>query len=103
MPKQLYASIVFYNDDTQQMTVCTVNRRDVQAVIDRELTRTGGIRIPPDAPDHSTMPLTDEHGRKLGGMVMLMQAYAHPELRERLQITTETPMKWTVDPPLGSE
>ncbi|SDR21599.1 hypothetical protein SAMN05445850_3344 [Paraburkholderia tuberum] len=40
------------------------------------------------------LPVTDEDARKLGGMAILIQAIAHPELRERLKITTEQPMDW---------
>ncbi|EEA02567.1 conserved hypothetical protein [Burkholderia sp. H160] len=90
MTKPDRASIIFYDTDTQQLKMCTVSRVHVQAAIDRALA----ITIPPDAPENSPLPVTDEDARKLGGMAILIQAMAHPELRERLQITTERPMDW---------
>jgi hypothetical protein len=89
------ATIIFYDEDTQQLKMCTVFRREVQAVIDREIARTGGMTIPPDAPEHSTQLIGDEDARKLGGMAILMQAGVHAELRERVQITTAEPINWT--------
>lgn len=85
----LRASIIFYDERTQQLKMCTVLLRKVQAVINEEIARSGGMTIPSDAPENSTRPIGDEDARKLGAMVMLMQARAHVELRERLQITTE--------------
>ena len=85
------ATIVFYDADTQQLKMCTVSRSSVQSAIDRAMTLT----IPPDAPENSRERVTDEDARKLGGMAILIQAMTHPELRDRLRITTETPMNWT--------
>ncbi|MGF6368519.1 hypothetical protein OKW40_001269 [Paraburkholderia sp. RAU6.4a] len=90
MTKPDRASVIFYDADTQQLKMCTVSRVHVQAAIDRALA----ITIPPDAPENSMLPVTDEDARKLGGMAILIQAIAHPELRERLKITTEQPMDW---------
>lgn len=96
------ATIVFYDEDTQQLKLCTVFRREVQAVIDRELARSGGMTIPPDALDHSSEPIGDEDARRLGAMAILMQAGAHEELRTRLQITTAEPVQWApAKPPSG--
>lgn len=96
MPSKLpRATIIFYDEDSQQLKMCTVFRREIQVAIDREIARTGGTTIPPDAPEHSTQPIGDEDARKLGSMAILMQAFAHPELRERLQITTAEPVNWT--------
>ena len=75
--------------------MCTVLRSRVQAAIDRSTALT----IPPDVPEHSEKPLTDEDARKLGGMLMLMQGFSNPELRERLQITTDEPMDWNAPLP----
>jgi hypothetical protein len=88
-------TIICYDEDAQQLKMFTVFQREVQSVIDRENARGGGMTFPPDAEEHSTAPLTDEDARKLGGMAMLLQASAHPELRERLQITTAAPMNWS--------
>ena len=95
MDKQARATIIFYDDETEQIKLCTVFRKEVQAVIDREIARSGGMTIPPGAEAHEAQPITDEDARKLGGLAILMQAGAHPELRERLQITTAEPVDWT--------
>ncbi|NIF76560.1 hypothetical protein F3J20_03970 [Paraburkholderia sp. Cy-641] len=97
MKKPPRASIIFYDEDAQQLMICNVFRRDVQGVIDNALARTGGMRVPPDEADHSMRPLTDEDARKLGGLAILVQAGVHPELRERLQITTAEPVNWKND------
>ncbi|MCC8396893.1 hypothetical protein LJ656_30410 [Paraburkholderia sp. MMS20-SJTR3] len=101
MKKPPRASIVFYDEDAQQLMICHVFRHEVQSVIDGAIARTGGMRVPPDEPDHRTRPLTDEDARKLGGLAMLVQAGVNPELRERLQITTAEPVRWsyTESPP----
>jgi hypothetical protein len=91
MTKSDRASIIFYDADTRQLKMCTVSRSHVQSALDRALA----ITIPPDAPENSDAPVTDEDARKLGGMAILIQAMAHPELRARLKITTEAPMDWT--------
>ncbi|WP_244848606.1 hypothetical protein [Caballeronia sp. SL2Y3] len=99
MSKPPRATIVFYDEETQQLKLCTVFRREVQAVIDREMARSGGMTIPPDAPEDSSLPIGDEDARKLGAMAILMQAGVHGELRKRLRITTAEPVKWTTPQP----
>jgi hypothetical protein len=99
MSKPPRATIVFYDDETQQLRMCTVFRREVQGVIDRELARSGGMTIPPDAQEHSSQPIGDEDARKLGALAILMQAGVHDELRKRLQITTAEPVNWTPTKP----
>ena len=90
------ASILYYDEDTQQLKICTVPRSRVQAIIDNASPMT----IPPDAPEHSTSAITDEDARQLGSMAILIQAMAHLELRQRLQITTAEPMDWSpIKPP----
>ncbi|WP_321954720.1 hypothetical protein [Paraburkholderia bannensis] len=89
MSKPERASIVFYDADTQQLKMCTVLRSRVESAIEWGMART----IPPDAPENSDAPVTDEDARKLGGMAILVQAIVHPELRARVQITTEAPME----------
>ncbi|RKP50409.1 hypothetical protein D7S89_04655 [Trinickia fusca] len=103
MGKPPRATIVFYDEETEQVKMCTVFRREVQSVIDREIARSGGMTIPPDAEAHDARPLTDEDARRLGGLVILMQAGAHPELRGRLQITTAEPVSWESTRPPASE
>jgi hypothetical protein len=44
-----------------------------------------------DAPDSA---ITDEDVRRLGGMLMLMQGYSNPELRERFKFATERSINW---------
>lgn len=90
MADQATANIIFFDPDTQQLKLCSVAQSRVQSAIDRALV----LPFPLDAPEDSTAPITDEDARKLGGMLLLMQAAAHPELRDRLQITTESPMNW---------
>lgn len=85
------AFISFYDEYTGQVKFCIVPRAQVQGVIDRALT----ISVPPDAPEHSTAPLTDEDARKLGGMALLCHANKHTELRDRLEITTAAPIDWS--------
>ncbi|WP_250450118.1 hypothetical protein [Caballeronia sp. ATUFL_M2_KS44] len=94
MNGQPQASIVFYDEETKQLKFITVHRREVQAVIDREVARSGGMTIPPTAEDGSNEPLTDEDARRLGGMVMLMQAYDYPEFRARLKLTMAERVNW---------
>ncbi|AIP70963.1 hypothetical protein [Burkholderia pseudomallei] len=101
MEKPSRATIVFYDEDSEQIRMCTVLRKEVQAVIDREMARSGGMTIPPDAEPNDARPITDEDARKLGGIAILMQAGAHPKLRERLQITTAEPVTWTPIRPPG--
>lgn len=97
--KPQQASIVFYDEDTGQIKVCSVLRAKIQAVLDSAMS----ITVPPDTPDHSDQPFTDEDARQLGGMMILLQGYANPELRQRLQITTAAPMDWTPPSPTGTE
>ncbi|CAN7404364.1 hypothetical protein LJR230_002444 [Trinickia sp. LjRoot230] len=100
MEKPPRATIVFYDEDLEQIRTCTVFRKDVQAVLDREIARSGGMTIPPGAQVHDASALTDEDARQLGGLAILTQAGAHPELRARLQITTAAPVSWEpVRPP----
>lgn len=103
MTKAPRATIIFYDEDTQQIMLCNVPRKDVQSTINDAIARTGGMKVPPDEPDHSTRPLTDEDARKLGGLAILVQAGVHAELRARLQITTAQPVQWNVPPPGKAE
>ena len=94
MSKRTHASIVFYDEESQQLKLITVSRHELQAVIDKEMARSGGMTIPPTAEDGDTEPLTDEDARRLGCMVMLMQAYDYPEFRARLKVSTAEPVDW---------
>ncbi|SAL28271.1 hypothetical protein AWB74_01261 [Caballeronia arvi] len=96
--KPLRATIVFYDEDSQQVKLISVFRREVQAVIDKEVARSGGMTIPPSAEDRGAEPLTDEDARKLGCITLLMQAGVHPELRERLRLTLAEPINWNKPP-----
>ncbi|SIT45991.1 conserved hypothetical protein [Paraburkholderia piptadeniae] len=95
MTKPPRASIVFYDEETQQLKMCTVLRSRVQSTIDQAMA----VTIPPDAAEHSREPITDEDARKLGGMLMLMQGFSNPDLRERLQFKTDTPVDWNPPTP----
>jgi len=91
MSQRQNAVISFFDERTGQVKFCVVPRQFVQATIDRVMA----ISVPPDAAENSDAPFTDEDARKLGGMAVLSLAAANPELRARLQITTEAPMNWT--------
>jgi hypothetical protein len=85
------ATIVFYDEATQQLQLCTVPRDRVQAAI----ARAGFVfSVPTDAPDHATQPVTDEHAPQIGYMSILNQAKSHSELRPRLQLTLHEPIEW---------
>ncbi|MFD1558057.1 hypothetical protein ACFSHT_20910 [Paraburkholderia silviterrae] len=95
MSQRQTAFVSFYDEHSGQVKFCVVPRQFVQSAIDRVMT----ISVPPDAPEHSDIPFTDEDARKLGGMAILAIAGANPELQARLQITTEVPMEWTPPEP----
>nr|WP_158902596.1 hypothetical protein [Burkholderia sp. L27(2015)] len=95
MSKREFAFISFYDEVTQQVKFCVVPRAHVQASIDRAVI----LNAAPDAPEHSSDPITDEDARKLGGIAYMCHAREHLELRERLQITTEEPTNWSPTPP----
>ncbi|NML35360.1 hypothetical protein [Paraburkholderia antibiotica] len=85
------AFITFYDEATGQVKFCVVPRPLVQTAIDRVIS----ITVPPDAPEHPAAPFTDEDARELGGMAIMSLAGPNPELRSRLQISTETPLNWS--------
>nr|WP_223965155.1 hypothetical protein [Burkholderia diffusa] len=85
------ASIVFYDEDTGQLKVCNVLRSKIQTVLNSAMS----MPVPPESSEHSDQPVTDEDARQLGGMLILLQGFANPELRDRLQISTDAPMNWT--------
>ncbi|OLL27977.1 hypothetical protein BTH42_30245 [Burkholderia sp. SRS-W-2-2016] len=96
-PKPQRASIIFYDENTGQIKVCSVMRSKIQPLLDKALT----MNVPPDSADHSDQPITDEDARQVGGLAILLQGYANPELRARLQIATAEPMDWApVIPPM---
>jgi hypothetical protein len=88
------AVIVIYDEDTQQMKLLSVARRSIAATIDKELARSGGMNIPLGAEDGGEEGLTDEDARRVGCLAMLMHAAVHPEIRNRLKITTAEPVDW---------
>lgn len=88
--KRQRASIVFYDEATGQIKICNVLRSKVQDLLDSSMS----VAVPPEAPEHSEQPITNEDARQLGGMMILLQGYANPELRERLQITTAEQINW---------
>lgn len=85
------AFITFYDEETGQVKFCVVPRPLVQTAISRVMA----IAVPPDAPEHSTAAFTDDDARKLGGMAIMALSGPNPELRSRLQISTETPVDWS--------
>jgi hypothetical protein len=90
MDKNEVAFVTFYDEETQQVKFSVVPRSHVRAAIDSSLALT----IPPNAPDDASVTITDEDARRLGGMALLCHTKHHPELRDRLQITTAAPMNW---------
>lgn len=95
MNQRQTAFVSFYDEHSGQVKFCVVPRQLVQSAIDRVMA----ISVPPDAPEHSDMPFTDEDARKLGGIAIMAIAGANPELRSRLRITTEAPVEWTSSKP----
>ncbi|MFC0402856.1 hypothetical protein [Paraburkholderia rhizosphaerae] len=93
------AFISFYDEDTQQVKFCVVPRSRVRLVIDSALA----LPIPPDAPGDAAVQITDEDARKLGAMALLCHTKRHPELRDRLRITTEAPLEWAPLTPPSTE
>jgi hypothetical protein len=87
------ATIIFYDEEAQQLKQINIFRRDVQSAIDREMARGMPMTIPFPAEDEHT-PLTDEDARKLGCMAFLQQASVFPEVRARLRITLAEPVNW---------
>lgn len=85
------ASIVFYDKDTGQLKLCNVLRSKVQTVLNSAMS----MPVPPESSEHSDQPITDEDARQLGGMLILLQGFVNPELRDRLQISTAAPVNWT--------
>jgi hypothetical protein len=98
MTKRPRATVIFYNEDLQQLQLCTVYRDEIQGAIERQLTRGSAMNVPLGS-DDCTAPITDDTLRQIGGMAVLNQASVHPELRDRLQITTEAPLNWTPTKP----
>jgi hypothetical protein len=94
MATPLRATIVFYNEETRQLQLCTVFREEIKDAIDRQIKRHSAMNLPLGAADDSADPITDETLRQIGGMAVLNQASVHPELRARLQITTGAPIDW---------
>ncbi len=88
------ATIVFYNAKSQQLQLCTVPLTEVQSVIDRRLSRGLAMNLPLGADDDNTLPITDEVLRQIGGVAVLSQGIAHPELRSRFQFGTPGTMEW---------
>ncbi|MBB5456841.1 hypothetical protein [Paraburkholderia sp. Cpub6] len=97
MSQRQTAFISFFDEHTGQVKFCVVPRQFVQTAIGRVMA----ISVPPDAAEHSDAPFTDEDTRKLGGLAVLSLAASNPDLRSRLQITTEAPMVWTPAKPSG--
>ncbi|SMG24114.1 hypothetical protein [Paraburkholderia susongensis] len=94
MTKRQRATVIFYNEDAQEIQVCTVSRDEVEGAIVRQIARGMAMTVPLGSHDCST-PITDETLRQIGGMAVLNQASVHPELRDRLQITLHHPVDWT--------
>lgn len=90
------AFISYYDQETQQIKFCVVPRARVQVAIDRALT----LAVPPDSPENSDAPITNEDAHKLGCMALLCHTKAHPELELRLQTIAGGPVEWApIKPP----
>ncbi|MDR5737930.1 hypothetical protein [Caballeronia sp. LZ016] len=94
MTQRRTATIVFYNEQTQQLQLCTVYRDEVQVAIDRQAARGFTMNLPLGADNNSQSLITDEVLRQIGGMAALNQASVHPELRARLQFDMANPVDW---------
>ncbi len=88
------ATIVFYNVNRHQLQLCTVPQTEVQSVIDRRLSRGLSMNLPLSADDEDTLPITDDVLRQIGGVAVLSQGIANPELRARFQFDTPGTMEW---------
>jgi hypothetical protein len=91
------ATIVFYNEKIGQIQLCTVAASEVQDVIARQIARGTAMTMPlgsEDAEPH----ITDDVLKQIGGMAVLSQGVANPELRSRFHFTTPNPMEWNSTP-----
>ncbi|MFT4070276.1 hypothetical protein, partial [Paraburkholderia sp.] len=95
---ELRATVIFYDEKTRQIQLCTVYRNEIKGAIDRQIARGSAMNLPLGS-DDPTAPLTDETLRQIGGMAVLNQASVHPELRDRLQISLQYPVNWTSPKP----
>ncbi|WP_250536906.1 hypothetical protein [Caballeronia sp. AZ10_KS36] len=92
MSKLPRATIVFYNETTRQLQLCTVPLAEVRSAIDRQTSRGFAMNLPLGADDDDASPITNEVLQQIGGMAVLNQGMAHPELRSRFQFDTPGPM-----------
>ncbi|WP_248322889.1 hypothetical protein [Caballeronia sp. Sq4a] len=93
MTKPARVSIVFFNEQSQQVQVCMVDQAEVQQCISREVARGSALNIPLRG-DDSIAPITDQALHELGGLVMLNLGSRFPELRPRFQFRTANTMDW---------
>ncbi|MFM0327063.1 hypothetical protein [Caballeronia glebae] len=98
MPKPQRVTLVFYNEEVRQIQVCTVVRSEVQSVIERQISRGTAMNVPLGTEDAEPQ-ITDDVLKQIGGLAVLSQGVANPELRSRFHFTTENPMKWDETPP----
>jgi hypothetical protein len=93
MAKPARVSIVFYNEQTQQVQICMVDQTEVQQSITREVARGSALNVPLSG-DDSVAPITDQALHELGGLAMLNLGSRFPELRPRFQFRTANTMDW---------
>jgi hypothetical protein len=86
------AFITFYDDQSDTFKYSWLRRSTIQPFLDRAPVDA----LPSPAPG---APITNEDARLLGGMTFLNLIGGHESLRDRLKITTATPMDWT--PPVA--
>ena len=95
MKTQDNAFITYYDEDRDVFRYAWLRRSNIQPFLDRATVddlpspQPGGI-------------IGDEEARKLGGMSILMLVGRRPDFRNRLQITTATPIEPVVVSPLPS-
>jgi hypothetical protein len=92
LTKPQRVTLVFYNEEVRQIQICTVVRSEVERVLERQITRGTAMTVPLGSED-ADPKMYDDVLKQIGGIAVLSQGIANPELRSRFQFTTENPMK----------
>lgn len=88
MNKKPRCVVVAYNEETQEIETCTVDRAAIQALQDQAL-------VMPWSLEDNGFQLDDEFARKLGGAALLLLATMQPDLAPYITITkAQSDTKW---------
>lgn len=74
--------VVAYNEDTQEIETCTVDRAALQRLRESAL-------VMPWSLEENGFRLDDEFARKLGGVALLLLATGQPELNSHIAVTRD--------------